>query len=506
MSGYIVDSPASARDALEPLMAAYDFAVAERDGVIVFFHNEGASFQIEVDAFSAASAARAYARRDVADLPIEARVRFIDAERDYLIATASARRLDRVEGGVASLDAPLVLGVGAAEALAERMLAERRAAAETLQIGLGPTAVALEPGDRVTVGDDEEVFQILRIEDAGARELELRRVSASAVPMLSGVDPGAAPLQVAPTPALSVLDLPPLPGEEDDDRPLVAIFASPWVGAHEVFAGVAQARRATIETPAIMGELVWALWPGPVDRLDQGNVCRIALYGGDALASVTRMELLDGANAFAIEADGEWELIQAEMCELVAPGVYDLSGFLRGRLGSAHAMRAPHPVGARIIKMDRRLARADVAAHEWGEALKFIAPPSEMLPTSARAEAATVTLPHAAVRPWAPAHVRAARAASGDVLITWVRCARLGGDSWGPGEPPVGVPTESYVLEVLDGSDPVRTEATDLPSFTYSAAAQTADFGILPGSLHIRVAQVGESGATGLNTELTITL
>ncbi|MBX3430754.1 MAG: phage portal protein [Hyphomonadaceae bacterium] len=243
-----------------------------------------------------------------------------------------------------------------------------------------------------------------------------------------------------------------------------------------------------------------------IDRLDQGNVCRIALYGGDALASVTRMELLDGANAFAIEADGEWELIQAEMCELVAPGVYDLSGFLRGRLGSAHAMRAPHAVGARIIKMDRRLARADVGAHEWGEALKFIAPPSEMLPTSARAEAATVTLPHAAVRPWAPAHVRAARAASGDVLITWVRCARLGGDSWGPGEPPVGVPTESYVLEVLDGSDPVRTEATDLPSITYSAAAQTADFGILPGSLHIRVAQVGESGATGLNTELTITL
>ncbi len=92
------------------------------------------------------------------------------------------------------------------------------------------------------------------------------------------------------------------------------------------------------------------------------------------------------------------------------------------------------------------------------------------------------------------------------MTITWVRCARVGGDTWAAGEPPIGFPQESYVLEILDGSDPIRTETTNFPSFTYSAVAQTADFGSLPGSLHIRVAQLGESGATGLNIELTITL
>ncbi|MEQ1489928.1 MAG: hypothetical protein ABL932_05205, partial [Terricaulis sp.] len=244
---------------------------------------------------------------------------------------------------------------------------------------------------------------------------------------------------------------------------------------------------------------------GPVDRWDEGNVIRIALYGG-ALASVTRDDVLNGANAFAIEADGEWEIVQAARCELVELGVYELSDFLRGRQGSVHAMRAPHPAGARIVKLDQRLVRANVGAHEWGEELTFFAPPADALPTSNRAETAALILPHAATRPWAPAHLRAVREASGDVSISWVRCARIGGDTWGAGEPPLGFPSESYVLEILDAGDPIRTEMTSVPNFTYSAAAQTADFGSLPGSLHIRVAQIGESGATGLNIELTITL
>ncbi|MEQ1817365.1 MAG: glycoside hydrolase/phage tail family protein [Terricaulis sp.] len=506
VSGYIVDAPASARDALEPLMAAYDFTIAESEGVLTFLHNDHAPTAIDIASFSASSTARAYAHRDVVDAPIEARVRFIDAARDYLVAGVSARRLDRADGGVATLDAPLVLDTSAAEALAERLLAERRVAAETSHIGVGPGEIALAPGDRVTIAGGSDVFEIARIEDTETRELELRRVRHGGAPMLSGVDPSAPqPLPAAPTPAFSVLDLPPLAGDEDEERPLAAVFASPWVGAHDIFAGPAQSRRAIIEAAAIMGELVWDLWPGPIDRWDEGNVVRIALYGG-ALASVTRDDVLNGANAFAIESEGEWEIIQAARCELVEPGIYELSDFLRGRQGSSHAMRAPHPAGARIVKLDQRLARANVGAHEWGEDIVFIAPPAGALATSDRAETASLVLPHAPVRPWAPVHLRAVRDGAGDVSISWVRCARIGGDSWGAGEPPVGFSAERYVLEILDGGDPIRTEATDVPSFAYSAAAQTADFGSLPGSLHIRVAQVGESGATGLNIELTITL
>ncbi len=296
-----------------------------------------------------------------------------------------------------------------------------------------------------------------------------------------------------------------MPGAESDDRPLVGVFARPWTGAHDVYGGATQSRRAPATTPAIMGELLWALYPGPVDRWDEGNVIRIKLFGG-ALASATRDDVLNSANAFVIDADGEWEIIQAAQCELVEHGVYELRGFLRGRQGSAHAMRSPHPIGARIVKLDQRLARVGVDAHEWHEPITFISPPPAAPPSSNRAATEVRTPPRASICPWALAHLRAWRAPSGDVTLSWVRCAHIGGDGWGPGEPPLGFPMESYRLEILDSGLSIRSETIALPSFAYCAVAQTSDFGSLPGSLHFRVAQLGESGATGLNAELTITL
>jgi hypothetical protein len=508
VSGYVVDAPGSARDALEPLMAAYDFDAAERDGVIVFAHRAAqAPVEISLGDLAAESSGDAYAQRgDGADAPIEARVRYLDASRDYRIAGASARRRDNAEGGVETVEAPLVLESEAAEAAAERLLANRRAAAETLGIALGPAYLALEPGDGVILEGSSDVFEIARIEDAETRRLDLRRMRANSAAQVGIADPSAPPMPpVAPTPAFAILDLPPLPVAENDERPLAAVFAAPWLGAHVIYAGATPTRRATAAYAATMGELVWPLWPGPVDRWDDGNIVRVKLYGG-ALSSVSSSALLDGANVFAIEAEDEWEIVQARSCTLVAPNEYELSGFLRGRLGSAHAMRAPHPVGARLVALDERLVRVDVAAHEWGEALPFVAPPAGHVASDPRAALETLTLPRAALRPWAPAHLRARRVAGGDVEISWVRCARVGGDYWGAGEPPLGASAESYRLEVLDGLDVVRALNVACPAFLYTAADQTADFGVLPGSLHFRVAQIGDSGATGLNSELTITL
>lgn len=508
VSGYIVDAPATARAALEPLMAAFAFNAAEHDGRIVFTHASAEpQLTIETDAFAAPGDADAYAQRgDPADIPIEARVRFLDPARDYLIGAVSARRLDSAEGGVISIDAPLVLETEAAEAIGQRVLSDQRAAHEALQLVLGPTQLTLEPGDVVALENRAGAFEVMRIEDAETRRLELRRVAPDLPRQSELGEPNAPPILVAPTPVVQVLDLPPLPGAENDERPLAGAFASPWLGAHEVYAGANETLRATANHPATIGELLWALWPGPVDRWDDGNRIRIKLYGG-ALASATRDAVLNGANVFAIEsANDEYEIVQARTCELVAPGEYELSGFLRGRLGSAHAIRSPHPVGARIVLLDAKLARFSVGAHEWNEALRVVAPPAGAPSSSNRAARFDVTLPHAALRPWAPAHLRAERDASGDVTISWKRCARFGGDAWGPGEPPLGAAAESYRVDILDGGDVRRTFNAAIPSCVYSVADQTADFGAPPALLHIRVAQIGDNGAPGLNKELTITL
>jgi hypothetical protein len=158
-------------------------------------------------------------------------VRFLDSQRDHLIANVSARRLDRADGGVVSVDAPLVLEIEAAEALARNLLADRRAAAETLHLSLGPDQLALEPGDQFAIAGRDDIFEITRIADAETRTLDLRRLRTPADALLALVTPNAPPTPpVAPTPALSVLDLPLLPGAESDERPLAPLFASPWLG------------------------------------------------------------------------------------------------------------------------------------------------------------------------------------------------------------------------------------------------------------------------------------
>ncbi|MFZ2030199.1 MAG: glycoside hydrolase/phage tail family protein [Vitreimonas sp.] len=511
VSGYVVDAPSTPRSALEPLMAAYDFVAAERDGDVVFFHRSGAaSATLAIEDGAAETAAAVFAQRaDPASTPIEARVRFLNSQRDYLIGTVSARRLDRAEGGVASIDVPLVLEVEAAERLARSVLADHRAAGETLNLSLGPHQIGLESGDHIAITGRDDLFEITRIADAETRTLDLTRVRAPADAQLALVTPNAPQTPpVAPTPALSVLDLPLLPGAETDERPFAAVFASPWLGDLEVDAGVSAplaSKRATASQAAAMGELVSALWPGPVDRWDQGNVVRVKLYGG-ALASASEDAVLNGANAFAIEADGEYEIVQARDCVLVGDNEYDLSTFLRGCLGSAHAMQAPHPVGTRIVVLNDRLTRMEIGAHEWNEELQVIAPPFGAPPTDARAAVEGATLPHAAARPWAPARVQASRGASGDVAISWIRCARSGGDSWGAGDVPLGELSEAYQLDILSGSVVKRSVTVTSPAYTYSAANQIVDFGAPPASLHLRVAQLGSSGAPGLNTELTITL
>lgn len=509
VSGYVADSPSSARDVLEPLMAAFDVAAVEREGRIVFFHRAPqAPFALARDDLAAESAAALLsARADGADLPIEARVRFIDSARDYLAAAVSARRLDRAQGGVATLEAPLVLEPEAAEVLAQALLAERRAGAEALSLSLGPAHAALEPGDQIMFADGADVFEIVRVEEAETRRLELTRARAPSSLRLSLAEPNAPPAPLlAPTPAFALLDLPPLPGAESDERPLAAVFAAPWLGAHALYAGGDESLRALAQRPALVGELLWDLWPGPVDRWDAGNRARIRLYAG-ALGSVSREALLNGANAMAIESEGgEWEIIQARDCVLVAPGEYEISNLLRGRLGSRHAMAAPHPAGARVVVLDQRLARFEMRSHEWGEPLAVLAPPAGAYAGDGRQAAQTLSLPRAAGRPWAPAHLSARRLASGDVAVSWVRCARIGGDSWGAGEPPLGPEGELYRIEVQDGAGTVRAVEAGASSWIYDAAAQTADFGGLPGALTLSVAQIDANGRPGLNTRLTITL
>jgi hypothetical protein len=507
VSGYVVDSPASARAAIEPLAAAFDFDAVEEEGRIVFrHHDEAQTFEIGLeDAVQRDDGRIAITRADGADAPVEARVRFIDPERDHAIAMISARQRDAAGDGVITIDAPLSLTADDAGDIADHALAVARARIETAEITLPPSLLSVTPGDKIIVEGAQ--YSVQRIEEGPERRASLARHVDALERVRAGHTPAAAPLVLPSIPDFALLDLPPLPGFEDDARPLAACFAAPWTGPIDIYAGETLASatwRGHAQTPAIMGTLQSPLAPGALWRWDEANVIRARLSGTD-LSSVEEEALRAGANTFAVETTaGDWEVLQAASITLVAPGVYELRHLLRGQLGTERAMEAA--AGARIVKLDQRLARVAIGAHENGAALNWYAVAAPAGPGSSAAALLASTYRRAWARPYAPVDLAGLRTGAGDVELSWVRRSRMGGDDWASLEIPLAEEREAYLVEIMDGADVIRRAEVAAPAWIYPAADQIADFGAPPASLTVRVAQISSTYGPGARAESTIWL
>jgi hypothetical protein len=261
-----------------------------------------------------------------------------------------------------------------------------------------------------------------------------------------------------------------------------------------------------ILSPAEWARLLrqWDVYAGPVGRWDIGNFVRVRIAG--ALESVDDETLFAGANTFAVEGAGGWEIVQARDITLVAPGLYEFRTLLRGQLGTEGAMGNPTPAGARIVKLDNRLVRLATAAHENGAPLVWAAAPAGLAPNDPAATAFTVTWSRVWARPFSPVHLRGRRLSGGDVALAWVRRTRIGGDDWAAADVPLAEAAEAYRLEVMAGPDVIRAIQTATPSAIYTAAQQTADFGAPPSALTVRVAQLSSAYGAGMRVESTIGL
>ncbi|GGL45080.1 baseplate multidomain protein megatron [Caulobacter rhizosphaerae] len=482
--GYVVDRPMRLRDALAPLLEAFALDPVERqDGVALAGRSGAAAVTLGEDdlPWPEDRAAPQSAARTLA-APVQAlRLRFIDAARDYQTGSVIVRREDGE--GSADLDAPLVLAAADARAVAERLLATADPREATVH--LSPlAALRLEPGDRLVL--DGATWRVTRVDLDEHPRAQLAPV---VDPVRAGGDldwSPAPPREVPGPPVLRVLDLP----GQADERPLVAVAASPW-RAFDVHAGpgVEAVRvRATAAAPATVGVTCSDLPAGPLHRFDHATRLTVRLEGA-APVSCDRSAALAGANALAVQgANGEWEVLQFLTAEPVGPDAWTLSGLLRGQAGSDPAMAALTPAGAAVVVLDEALVRADLALAERGLPLTWRAAPAGG-PASGPSVSQTVeTWRGLSARPWSPAQLRV-RTQGGDAIVTWIRRTRLAGDGW-DAEVPLGEEREIYRVEILDGERVVRAAETTTPSFTYAAAQRAADFPAGPtGVLAVRVAQ-----------------
>jgi hypothetical protein len=102
-------------------------------------------------------------------------------------------------------------------------------------------------------------------------------------------------------------------------------------------------------------------------------------------------------------------------------------------------------------------------------------------------------------------HIRGSRNGVGDLTITWARRTRYSGEWRDLVDVPLNEASEAYEVDVLDGAGQVvRTLSTSIPSVTYLAADQTADFGTPQAGIDIAVYQLSAAVGRGFAGRATI--
>jgi hypothetical protein len=517
VNGLVIDRAMSAREALQPLELAHFIDAIESGGLIRFVHRGAdpprALLTLDdlVETAAGADLVR-LTRSQETDLPAAARLSYSAIESDYRQGVAQSRRLVGASGRVAQAQLALVMDAGQATRTADAWLFEAWAARERARFTLPPSMLALEPGDVVALNHAgrSRLLRIIEVGEHGSRELEALGIDPGVYEGGTGVVRSAKPVDLArPGPVLAFfLDLPLLTGSEEPGAGYVVAAGVPWPAGGAAFyrspgdSGFGLA--AIAGRRAVMGVTLDTIAPGPEARFDHANGFRVRLEAG-ALLSTTRSSLLAGANGLAIEgADGEWEVLQFETATLVAPSTYALSVLLRGQAGTERAMREAIPSGARVVLLDAALTSVALGPADIGLPLQWRYGPASVDLGDAAYQTTTHAFSGTGLRPLSPVHIRGLRTSGGDLMLTWVRRTRFGGDSWNASEVPLAEDFEAYEIDILDGEATVRTIAASIPAATYSALDQTADFGAPQPSVRVRIVQLGASYGRGAPRERLI--
>ncbi|OYX23976.1 MAG: hypothetical protein B7Z10_10100 [Rhodobacterales bacterium 32-66-7] len=521
VEGYAIAALEAPRSSISTLARHFGFDAIETEGMIRFVMRGRASvLTLAHDDLVASREGEALelVRAQETELPQALKWQVARADEDYDAALVEARRITVDTTRIASESFPMAIPPEEAERRCRRALMEAWIGRESATFRLPPSRLALDPADVMRlVHDGREIeLRLVSIADSDGRGIEAVRQDRAAYDLPPG-DPRPASLTrsvVFGAPDVVLLDLPQLSEDQPAHRPMVAAHAVPWPGEMAVFRSPGAdgfALLTTFGSRARIGTLVSDLYPGPTSRFDLGNALVVDLASG-TLESVTDVTLFGGANALAMEsAPGKWEIVQAGVAELIAPGRYRLTRLLRGQRGTEAAMGNPTPAGARLVVLDSALAPLPIAEADLGLPWNWRIGPAARAVIDASYIALAFTPAGRGLVPFAPVHVaqpwRAARS-PGDLTIRWSRRSRaLVADAWEQVEVPLAEDQESYDVQILDGAVVKRTLTSTTTSVLYTAAQQTADWGAPFGpsqTLAIRIYQL--SNRLGRGDPATVTL
>lgn len=519
--GYLVEDIKDPRAMIQDLAIGYSFDGYESGGKLTFnFRANNAVVSLELDDLVVSgdnASGYSITRGQETELPGVLKLSFIDEENDYNVGGADARTALGYSKSVHALSLPLVLPQEYVRALGDTIIQEAWLQRETAQFTVPRSLIRVDPSDliEVTIKDRAMAFRVGETDTGDARILDAIAHDGTIYDTVnySGRRSNTRGSTVYGRSKLLIMDVPiASQGEKSHHAPRLAAYANPWPGAVNLFmedgAGGYKLRNS-VRTPAIMGELAFDLYSGPLYRWDNVNSVFFDLYDPTAtLTGTTEQAVLSGANSIAVQnQNGDWEVIQFVNADLIDAGRYQLTQLLRGQLGTERAMLSPIEAGAPIVLLDRTtinvmsLKEAEVA-QPWD----FRFGPAPLAVSDSRYTAQTFEPTGVGLRPYSPVSLMGTwDYASGDISMSWIRRTRFGGDNWQANEVPLHEESEKYEVDVMNGSTVVRTFTVNAATTkVYTAAQQTTDFGGLQTSLKFRVYQISAVYGRGSRAEATV--
>jgi len=361
VSGFVIDRPMRAKDALAPLIDSYDLVVSERAGQVSFAALS--SFPVmpisAQDLLAHDSGPIQFTVDDNMTSLRDARLTFIDATRDYQIATISARNELAETVRIAQMQAPILMDPAQAKSIVENRLMRSEPSRRTARFSM-PIQEAPNVGDLISLPETDGAWQVVQIRtgqqaDIICMALPTRLTS----PVVSGGTPASVSTpQWVSEPVALTFDLPGTNGLQ------VGALQDPFRAAELSF----QSETVTLNTPVKIGALLTDLSFRAATHWDHKSQIEIYMPEGAGF-SVPEIDVLNGANRFAIETSQGWEVIAAANVSLISEQTYRLHTLLRGLNNSDDMMIGVILAGARIIKLDSGLGTLRIDEDFIGEVL-----------------------------------------------------------------------------------------------------------------------------------------